>query len=127
LEGYEPQDVTPWETASGGHAAAVTSADGHGTLQFTYSGDPGNYHLNWMYYDQRDGNSRYRLLVGNQPVDEWVADDNLPDNKPSGHTATRHTTPAVALHPGDTIRLEATADGGEHACVDYVEILPAAD
>jgi alpha-glucuronidase len=124
MEGYESQDVTPWETASGGKCAAVTSADGKGSLQFTYAGEAGSHQLNWMYYDQRDGNSQFQLFVGNLPVDQWTADANLPDTKPSGHTAIRHTTPPIPLKPGDVIRLKGTTDGNEHACVDYVEIVP---
>jgi alpha-glucuronidase len=96
MEGYESQNVTPWETASGGKCAAVTSADGKGSLQFIYAGEAGSHRFNWMYYDQRDGNSQFQLFVGNLPVDQWTADANLPDTKPSGHTAARHTTPALA-------------------------------
>jgi hypothetical protein len=33
----------------------------------------------------------------------------------------------VALRPGDEIRIEAVADGGENAPIDYVEINPAAN
>jgi hypothetical protein len=31
----------------------------------------------------------------------------------------------VALRPDDVLRLEATSDAGEQACVDYLEITPA--
>ena len=77
------------------------------------------------YFDESDGAAKYRLLVGGQLVDEWTADDTLPDNKPNGHTSTRRETSRVALRPGDLIRIEATADGGEWAAIDYLEIDPA--
>jgi hypothetical protein len=57
-------------------------------------------------------------------VDEWTADDRLPDNEPNGQTSTRHNSSRVALRPGDEIVLEAAADGGERAAVDYMELEP---
>lgn len=62
-------------------------------------------------------------------MDRWLADDLLPSRNvpslPNGHTSTRHTVRGVALRPGDEIRIEAVADGGENAPIDYVEINPA--
>jgi alpha-glucuronidase len=124
LTGYESRDIKPWETASGGKAAACTSTDNRGALSFKYEGEPGKFDLNWMYFDERDGVSQYKLSVANQVVDQWAADDTLPDVRPNGHTATRHTTPAIMLRTGDEIRLDATADGDERACVDYLELTP---
>jgi translation initiation factor IF-1 len=46
----------------------------------------------------------------------------LPDNQPNGHTSTRFQTGRVALRPGDVIRVEAIAEGGERAAIDYLEI-----
>ena len=63
--------------------------------------------------------------MAGQVVDEWLADDMLPDNKPNGHTSTRRQTSRIALRPGDVIRIEATVDGGERAAIDYLEIEPA--
>ena len=87
-----------------------------------YDGKAGWFHVNVSYFDENDGASKFRLLVAEQVVDEWTADDTLPDNKPNGHTSTRHQTGRVALRPGDVIRIEATVDGGERAAIDYLEI-----
>jgi alpha-glucuronidase len=127
LDGYEPQDIKPWETASGGKCAACNSPEGHGSLGFKYQGPPGKFDLKWMYFDQRDGASRFKLNVADRTVDQWVADDRLADNRLNGDTATRHTAAAIELHTGDEIRLEGTVDGEDHACVDYVEIVPATE
>ncbi|HUA37229.1 MAG TPA: alpha-glucuronidase family glycosyl hydrolase [Candidatus Sulfopaludibacter sp.] len=129
LDGYEVFDVKPWETASGGKAIRVVSADNHGSAGFNYSGKPGWYNLAVQYYDQTNGVSQFTLLVAGQQVDHWLADDILPSRNvqslPNGHTSTRHTTHGVALRTGDEIKIEAVADGGERACVDYLEIEPA--
>ena len=126
LDGYEPQDVTPWETASGGQAAALTAKDQprHDQPQVRPASPAGT--TSTSPTSTRTTASRSSsCCVGDQLVDEWTADDTLPHDQPSGHTSTRHKTPSVALRPGDVIRLEATSDDGEQAGVDYLEITPA--
>lgn len=125
LTGYEPQDVTPWETASAGQAAALTAKDGRGSIRHKFAGKPGWYDLDVVYFDENDGVSKFKLFVGDQQVDEWQADDVLPHDQPSGHTSTRHRTPSIALREGDVLRIEAESDAGEQAAVDYLEITPA--
>jgi alpha-glucuronidase len=122
LEGYQPQNVTPWETASGGQAAECVNPDGKGAIAMKFDGKPGWYTISVAYFDENDGASKYRLVVAGQSIEEWMADDSLPDNKPNGHTSTRHRSARIALRPGDEIRIEATADGGERAAIDYLEI-----
>lgn len=125
LDGYEAQDVTPWETASGGQAAALTAKDRRGTISHKFTGKPGWYDIDIAYFDENDGVSQFKLYVGDQLVDRWLADDTLPHDLPSGHTSTRHKTPSLALRPDDIIRMEASSDRGEQATVDYLEIVPA--
>jgi alpha-glucuronidase len=124
-EGFEPQNVTPWETASGGQCAQLADPRGHGAVSKKYDGKAGWFNLSVVFFDENDGAAKYRLLVAGQVVDEWTADDTLPDNRPNGHTSSRHETSRVALRPSDVIRVEAVADGGEHAAIDYLEIEPA--
>jgi alpha-glucuronidase len=125
-EGYEAQAVSPWETASGGQCAECIAADGKGAVVLKYEGKAGWFNLSVRYFDENDGVSQFKLLVAGQAVDEWKADDTLPDTKPNGHTSTRHQTRRVALRPGDEIRIETVADGGERAAIDYLEIDPSA-
>jgi alpha-glucuronidase len=125
LQGYSVIDITPREAASGGKAVQISSPDGHGSVSFRYSGKPGQYDLAVQYFDQNDGVSEFKLFVGTRQMDRWLADDLLPSNRPNGHTSTRHTVTAVKLVPGDEIRIEGVSNGGERACIDYVEILPS--
>jgi alpha-glucuronidase len=120
LDGYAVEPVTPWETASGGKAIGCPQAACSASLRF--EGKPGWYRVAVQYFDEMDGVSHYRLLIGGQTVDEWQADDTLPSNKPDGHTSTRRTVTGVALRPGDEIRVEATTDAGDRADIDYLEI-----
>ena len=129
LDGYEVFGVKPWETASGGKAIRIVSADGHGSASFSYTGKPGWFDIAVQYYDQTDGVSQYKLFVAGQKVDQWLADDLLPScnvpSLPNGHTSTRHTARGLVLRTGDEIKIEAVADGGGKAPIDYVEIEPA--
>jgi alpha-glucuronidase len=125
LEGYAPLNVTPWETASGGQCAECIDPSGKGALSMKFEGKAGWFQIDVAYFDENDGASRLCLRIAGQVVDEWTAEDSLPDNKPNGHTSTRHQTARIALRPGDEIRIEATTDGGERAAIDYLEIEPA--
>jgi alpha-glucuronidase len=125
LEGYVPTDVTPWEAASGGRAVACNAA--RCAAQFRYNGAPGWYDLRVQYFDQNNGVSHFRLLVGGQAVDAWSAAGNIPTGKIDGSSSTRHTVTGIALRPGDRVRIEGTPDESERAALDYLEILPAAN
>ncbi|MGO9270142.1 MAG: alpha-glucuronidase family glycosyl hydrolase [Terriglobia bacterium] len=134
LEGYEVVDVAPWETASGGKAVECTGltpgsarrpAPGSArrcTASFSYHGTAGWRDLSVEYFDRNNGASRFRVYVGAQLVDEWIADDHLPSRKPDGSSSTRRRITGLALRPGDEIRIEGTPDGEEYAPLDYVEI-----
>ncbi|HKP11166.1 MAG TPA: alpha-glucuronidase family glycosyl hydrolase [Blastocatellia bacterium] len=122
LTGYRAADITPWEAASSGKAIECAGGDRRCSASFRYDGKAGWYDLGVQYFDESDGRSTFKLFVGEQQVDEWAADDHLPTTKPDSHSSTRRRVRGLALRPGDIIRIEATADGGEQAGVDYVEI-----
>jgi len=122
LRRYVPIDVTPWENASGGQAIECKSPEGC-TATFPFRGDTGSYEIDVQYFDQNNGEAKFRLYVGNRLVDEWVANDHLPTTKIGGDSSTRHRTRGVALRPLDEIRVEGVPDKGAVAAVDYVEIV----
>ncbi len=126
LDGYAVFDVKPWETASGGKAVQCVSSNRQASASFPYAA-AGRFDVDVRYFDQNDGASQFKLFVAGKQVDQWLADDHLPASAPNGHTSTRRNVPGVSLHPGDEIRIEATADGHEQACLDYVEFEPATD
>jgi alpha-glucuronidase len=114
--------VTPWETASGGRDVECAAPSGHCAASFVFDGPAGWHDVAVRYFDENDGASRFRLLVGDQIVDEWRADDRLPAKEANGHSSTRRLVRGLALRPADRIRIEAESDGGERAPLDYVEI-----
>ncbi len=120
LAGYMPIDVTPWETASEGKAVACT---GSSTCQasIVLHRAAGWYDIAVQYFDQNNGVSRFQLFLNQQRIGSWSADDDLPSDRPNGHTSTRHVIPRVAIRPGDVLRLAGSPNGAEAAPVDYVE------
>ena len=122
LDGYQVRDVVPAEDASGGKAVACGAAECSATLEF--AGAAGWYTLRVEYFDQRNGVSHYGLRVAGQLIDEWPADLLLPTTKLDSTSSTRRVIHGVALRPGDEIRIEGRPDGGEHAALDYLEIVP---
>ena len=111
--GYEPVDVTPWETASGGKAAVCHQTAGC-TLSTTISRAAGIYDVAVQYFDTWRGVSHDELLVNGKAVAHWAADDTLPpaqfDPHLDGQDSTRFTAHGVALKPGDTLMLRGVPD-----------------
>ena len=124
LQDYEPVDVTPWENASQGKAIACKRAQGC-AASYQFTGTEGNYALVILYFDQKNGASKFRVLLNDRVVDHWTASDQLPATKIGADAATRRTIPNLHLRPGDQIRIEGIPDADEPAGLDYIEIVPA--
>jgi alpha-glucuronidase len=122
LGGYTAVEVSPWENASGGKAIACTSPQGC-SAAFHFDGASGQYEIDVQYFDQNNGEARFRLYVQNRLADEWVANDQLPSNKIGGDTSTKHRTVGVTLGPQYEIRIEGFPDRDEPAALDYIEIV----
>ncbi|MGC1613516.1 MAG: alpha-glucuronidase family glycosyl hydrolase [Candidatus Acidiferrum sp.] len=122
LQGYVPFDVIPSEDASGGKAVECAPPIQKCSATFHFDGPPGRYEVDVEYFDQNNGESKFRVLVGDHVVDEWIAGDNLPATKPNADSSTRRRITGLALRPGDNIRIEGVPDGDEHAVLDYIEI-----
>ena len=121
LAGYSVRDVTPWESASGGKAVACESATCTATQVF--DGTAGWHTIVVQYFDQMDGISHFKLLVGTQVIDEWAADKRgVPARRMDSSASTRRTIAGVALRPGDLIQIEGVPEGRELAGLDYIEI-----
>ena len=123
LQEYVPVDVTPWENASGGKAIECTQPKGC-SATFAFNRDAGRYSVDIVYFDQKSGDSKFRVFIGDQLVDHWVADDQLPSAKIAGDSSKRRRIDGLELHPGEQIRIEGIPDRDEHAALDYVELTP---
>jgi alpha-glucuronidase len=126
LNGYQPEDVSPWEAASAGKAAVCAAPDGRCSAAFQYRGRPGLYDISVRYFDQNNGASSFEAFIGGRRKDKWLADDSFPTDKINSHSSTLRRINGVALRDGDEIRIQGVTDKGEPAALDYVEITPAA-
>ena len=127
LTGYIIIDVTPWEDASRGKAVTCAGSQPC-TAEWTYTGRPGEYNIAAQYFDLQGGTAQFTLTVNGKPVgtdSTWQADATLPSSRPDGDNSTRHIVRNVELKTGDTIRVEGTPDGNDHAALDYIEVQPA--
>ncbi|MCI0485532.1 MAG: glucosiduronase [Blastocatellia bacterium] len=125
LDGYQPEEITPWEAASGAKAIKCVSQDRPCRASLRYAGKAGWFDIGIQYFDENDGRSTFKLFVAGQLVDQWIANDSLPTTKPDSHSSTRRRVRGLALRPGDEILIVAVANGEEAACVDYIEIDPS--
>jgi alpha-glucuronidase len=119
LQGYTPIDIVPWENASGGKGIECTVPAGC-SASFRFDRSPGWYDMDVEYFDQNNGESRFRVLVNDQIVDEWIANNHLPARKPGGDSSSRRRIRGLALRPGDGIRIKGIPDKEEHAALDFV-------
>ncbi len=124
LQGYAPVDITPPENASGGKGVQCPEPAESCTATLRFDRPAGWYEVDVQYFDLKKGVSKFQLFVGDQLVDEWLADNHLPAFKLGGDSSTRRWIPGLALRPGDEIRLVGFPDGPERAPFDYVEIYP---
>jgi alpha-glucuronidase len=122
LAGYAVRDVKPWEAASGGKAAICAAGTCEASLRFT--GAPGWYAIRVQYFDVAPGAARFRVLVGDQTIDQWTAADRLPVRKIEAGASSRRILSGVALRPGDPLRIQGIPDGNDPAALDYIEIEP---
>jgi len=123
LNGYQSVEVTPWENASGGKGVQCPEAKGC-IASFKFDRAAGWYTLKVQYFDQNNGQSKFRVYVGDQLVDEWMADEQFRATKMGGDSSIRRMIKGLALRPKDEIRIEGIPDGQEPAPLDYVEIVP---
>jgi alpha-glucuronidase len=124
LEGYVPVEISPKENASGGRGVECAAAAQVCTARFRFTRPAGQYEVNVQYFDQNNGESKFRILVNGQKIDEWVASDHLPAAEPNGESSTRRSIRHLGLRTGDDIRIEGVPDAQERAPLDYIEIDP---
>ena len=124
LTGYVPVEVAPSENASGGKGVACQTPASACAASFHFTGTAGAYQLNIQYFDQNNGQAKFRVFSSGHLLDQWVADDILPNTKLGGDNSTRRQISGVTLRPGDEIRIEGIPDSGELAALDYIEIEP---
>jgi len=126
LKGYEVFEPASWEGASGGKGVSCKEGQKLCWAQTRFAGAPGSYELDVEYFDLGSGVAQYRVFVGDQLVDQWSANMDLPGPLPSADSSVRRRIRGLTLRSGEEIRIEGMPNQGDPAALDYIEIMPTA-
>ena len=118
LDNYE---VADWPEASG-KAVQVATQGGIGSVGYRFTGQDGEYNLTIRYLDEPDGSSTFTLITNDVTTRQWAADQVTGG---SDQWMTQ-TVSGVFLQQDSRIEIQAGADRGEYARLDYVEVTPVA-
>ncbi|MFC0388897.1 carbohydrate-binding domain-containing protein [Muricoccus vinaceus] len=105
------------ETHGRASAGEWVKTAGSGQASASFNGVAGTYTLSVGYMDENDGSAPMSVSVNGRVVKSWVASANNDQNQVQSVT--------VALAQGDTISVGGSANWGEAARMDWVNISPA--
>ncbi|BAY85585.1 hypothetical protein NIES267_50850 [Calothrix parasitica NIES-267] len=124
LNGYKVEIVKNSSASDHRHISLKGSSENQGSATGTFDGEPGIYQVKIGYFDENDGRSKVKLIVGEEST-SFVFDRYLPSNwvKPASKTS-RIAIEEVELKSEDSFKIEGVSDKGEFARIDYVEFSP---
>ena len=113
---YDMLALRDFTVVSGGDFVPFYQDESHGALainagrykgksaaaQKAFEGDSGTYDLTITTVTETDGESTYRLSIGERRIGTFTNPQTSQDYRPA-----RHTWPNVVLKTGDTVRIEA--------------------
>ena len=110
----------PGSRKTGRPSIRPTPAGLEGRIATPYSelfvAEAGSYDVEVRYLDEREGQSRYTLLINGVPKGgAWKASND------DGAWKV-HTIPNLAIKTGDEIAITVERDGSEAAKIDYVQL-----
>ncbi|MGF1513521.1 MAG: hypothetical protein ACFB5Z_07480, partial [Elainellaceae cyanobacterium] len=96
-----------------------------GRATTTFNGPAGTYDVVVGYVDENDGKATLEAKLNGQSLDKWQLTKSLGDNYITQRTRTQRTIGrGVSIEKGDRLQLLGQEQAGEHARVDYVELIP---
>ena len=124
LDGYQVETVKNSSASDNRHISLKGSAENKGSATGKFKGEPGIYQVKIGYFDENDGQSKVKLIIGKEST-SFVFDRDLPSNwvKPASKTS-RIAIEEVELESGDSFKIEGVGNQGEFARIDYVEFSP---
>ncbi|MGD1895802.1 MAG: Ig-like domain-containing protein [Phormidesmis sp.] len=107
---------------------------GSGTATTQFMGAAGDYTLNVVYHDEKDGESRLvvRVTDGTRDfsnadiVDDFTFSEATRGTRANKGNRRTRSISNVSLVSGSQIQLEGFVDDGEVARIDYIELVPVA-
>ena len=124
LDGYQVETVKNSSASDNRHISLKGSAENKGSATGRFKGEPGIYQVKIGYFDESDGQSKVKLIIGEESR-SFVLDQDLPSNgvKPASKTS-RILIEEVELQPEDSFKIEGISNQGEFARIDYIEFSP---
>jgi len=89
---------------------------GKGSASYTFDDASGNYDVRISYFDEKEGQSKVQLLVGNKTAINFSLDEDV-------NCWRWRRFKNIQVNRGDEIKLVAEAEGKERARLDYVEFI----
>jgi hypothetical protein len=121
LSGYAAEENSD---ASGGELVRLSGSEG--SAKGLLAGfEDGYFDLNVGYFDETDGCAAFKVYLNNQLLESWLATRCLGSSDPESINFMERTIPRVYLSSGDLIEVFGQSDGGEGACIDYVQFSEA--
>ena len=96
------------ETYESGVASALTN----------FSGPTGRYMVIVRYTDESDGQASASIKIGGETVDSWQFDQD------NNQFISRTVATDIIIQNGDVIEILGLKDQGEHARIDYIDLIP---
>ncbi|MEM8753955.1 MAG: hypothetical protein AAGF90_13335, partial [Pseudomonadota bacterium] len=92
-----------------------------GSASTTFEGEAGRYLIDLTVFDENDGASTVELIVNGEVVAILIMDENAGGGWITD-TLTRFSLVEIELAPGDTLEIRSTADEGEPARIDKIDL-----
>jgi probable HAF family extracellular repeat protein len=105
----------------------ISLRDASGTTGITstqFKGVSGLYDVVVTYLDETDGQASLDLKLNDRSLSRWTLDRDLGSGDPIEQTFTKRVIEGVRLFSGDQLSIVGTANGGEWARVDAIELVP---
>lgn len=124
---YEAEDMslTNYSKESNTYASGdyCIKASGTGEANLTFDGVDGNYDLTINYFDENDGEAEFTVLLNNNTISSWTANQDLGSAAPDSSTLVSKTLKSISLNEGDIITIRGKADVYDYARVDNMLIV----
>jgi len=124
LDGYQVETVKNSSASDNRHISLKGNPENKGSATGRFKGEAGLYKVKIGYFDENDGQSKVKLIIGEES-ESFIFDKDLPSNwvKPSSKTS-RIVIEEVELQSEDSFKIEGISNKGEFARIDYIEFSP---
>ena len=117
------------DTASGGQIANMKGPGVIGSASSEFPGATATYDVFVGYHDENDGAAQLSVSIDGDAVDSWTLDELIPSSRqPNAENfRIRQVASGIRVSQGDVIDIDVLQVNWDHASIDYIEFVPAAE